>query len=81
MKQDHIECIFIKIIIMEHTYLIGLVYRPTNSNITELSNAIHSILDKIASKPCYMIGDYSLDLLKHDIHHPTENSLDIMYAN
>ena len=81
MEQDHIECIFIKINIMGHTYLKGLVSWPPNSNITEFSNAIHYILDKIASKPCYMMGDYNLDHLKHDIHHPTENSLDIMYAN
>ena len=27
------------------------------------------------------MGDYNLDLLKHEIHHPTENILDIMYAN
>ena len=64
-----------------HTYFIGLVYRPQNSNITEFSNAMHSILDKIASRPCYIMGDYNLDLLKHEIHHPTENFLDIMYAN
>ena len=42
---------------------------------------MHSILDKVASKPCYVMGDYNLDLLKHEIHHPTENFLDIMYAN
>ena len=84
MAQDRIECIFIniiKIIIRGHTYSIGLVYRPANSNITEFSNAMHPILDKIASKPCYIMGDYNLDLLKHEIHHPTENFLDIMYAN
>ena len=81
MVQDHIECIFIKIIIRGHTYFIRLVYRPPNSNITEFSNAMHLILDKIASKPCYIMGNYNLDLLKREIHHPTENFLDIMYAN
>ena len=81
MVEDHIECIFIKITIRGHTYFIGLVYRPPNSNITEFSNTMHSILDKVASKPCYIMGDYNLDLLKHEIHHPTENFLVIMYAN
>ena len=79
MVQDHIECIFIKI--RGYTYFIGLVYRPPNINITEFSNAMHYILDKIASKPCYIMGDYNLDLLKHEIHHPTENFLDSIYAN
>ena len=78
---DHIECIVIKITIKGHTYFVGLVYRPRNSNITEFSNTMHSILDKVASKPCYIMGDYKLDLLKHEIYHPTENFLDIMYAN
>ena len=81
MVEDHIECIFIKITIRGHTYFIGLVYRPPNSNITEFSNTMHSILDKVASKPCYIMGDYNLDLIKHEIHHPTENFLDTMYAN
>ena len=74
MVQDHIQCIFI---IRGHTYFIGLVYRPPNSNIAEFRNAMHSILDKIASKPCYIMGDYNLDLLQCEIHHPTENFLDI----
>ena len=81
MVEDHIECIFIKITIRGHTYFIGLVYWPPNSNITEFSNTMHSILDKVASKQCYIMGDYNLDLPKHEIHHPTENFLDIMYAN
>ena len=42
---------------------------------------MHSILDKVASKPCYIMGDYNLELLKHEINHPTVNFLDIMYAN
>ena len=81
MVEDHIECIFIKITTSGHTYFIGLAYRPPNNNITEFSNTIHSILDKVASKHCYIMGDYNLDLLKHEIHQPIENFLDIMYAN
>ena len=46
MVQDHIECIFIKII-RGHTYIIGLVCRPRNSNITKSSNAMHSFLYKL----------------------------------
>ena len=79
MVQGYIECIFIKIIIRGHTYSIGLVYRPPNSNITGFSNAMHSILDKVVSKPCYIMGDYNLDL--DEVHHPTENFLDIIYVN
>ena len=81
MVEYHIECIFVKITIRGHTYCIGLVYRPPNSNITEFSNTMHSILDEVGSKPCFMMGAYNLDLIKHETHHPTENFLDIMYVN
>ena len=27
------------------------------------------------------MGDYNLDLMKHDKHPPTEKNLDLMYAN
>ena len=40
---------------------------------------MHSILDKVASKPCYIMDDDDLDLLKHEIHYPTKNFLDIIY--
>ena len=81
MVKYHIECIFIKIAIRGHTYFTGLVNRPPNSNITEFSNTMHFILNKVASKPCYIMGNYNLNLLKHEIHHPTRKLLDIMYAN
>ena len=36
---------------------------------------------KIAHHHCYIMGDFNLDLLKHELHRPTEKFLDIMYAN
>ena len=35
---------------------------------------MHSIRDWFSSKPCY-----NLDLLRHEIHHPTGNSWDVMH--
>ena len=39
------------------------------------------ILSKISSLPCYILGDYNTDLLKHSSHIQTERFLDIMYSN
>ena len=36
---------------------------------------------KIAHHPCHIMGDFNLDLLKHELHCPTEKFLDTMYAN
>ena len=63
------------------TYITGFVYRPPNSNIVDFNNTMHSILEKVTKYPCYIMGDFNLDLLKHDKHPSTEIFLDIMYAN
>ena len=31
--------------------------------------------------PCYIMGDYNIDLLKHELHQPTEKFLEAMYSN
>ena len=78
---DHIECVFAKLHLNGQTYIVGVVYRPPNSNIVDFNNTMHSILEKVTRYPCYIMGDFNLDLLKHDKHPPTEKFLDIMHAN
>ena len=42
---------------------------------------MHDILEKNAHHPYYIMGDFNLDLLKHELHRPMERFLDTMYAN
>ena len=44
-------------------------------------DTMSDILGKISHLPCYLLGDYNIDLLKHDSHIQTERFLDIMYSN
>ena len=30
---------------------------------------------------CYVMGDYNIDLIKHEIHQSTKDFLEILYAN
>ena len=78
---DHIECVFAKLHLNGQTYIVGVVYRPPNSNIVDFNDTMLSILEKVTRYPCYIMGDFNLDLLKHDKHPPTEKFLDIMHAN
>ena len=78
---DYIECVFIKINYRDFKLIVGVVYRPPNSNMVDFNDAMHDILEKIAHHPCYIMGDFNLDLLKHELHRPTERCLDTMYAN
>ena len=63
------------------SYVIGLVYRPPNSTLIKFIEILNGILAEISHMPCYIMGDYNVDLLKHEHHPPTERFLDTMYSN
>ena len=77
MLTENIECLFAKIANNESTCIIGILYRPPNSNISQFIDT----MSKISYLPCYLLGDYNIDLFKHDSHIQTERFLDIMYSN
>ena len=79
---DHIECIFVKIICMDYMLIVGVVYRPPNSITVDFIDSVYIyILEKVFHYPCYIMGEFNLDLLKHELHRPTETFLDILYAD
>jgi len=47
--------------------IIGTVYRPPNSKFNEFEHHLKDILSKTdkGNKPCYLIGDFNIDLLKY----------------
>ena len=81
MVCEYIECVFVKINCMGHDFIVEVVYRPPNNNISDFNDSIHDILEKISNYPCYIMGDFNLDQLKHELHRPTKKFLDTMYAN
>ena len=81
MVCEYIECVFVKINCMGHNFIVGVLYRPPNSNISYLNDSMYDIVEKVSYYPCYIMGDFNLDFLKHELHRPTEIFLDIMYAN
>ena len=46
----------------------------------DFNSTTHNILEKVTQYPCYIMGDFNLDPLKHDKHLPTEKFLDVMYT-
>ena len=81
MMHDHIECVFVKINCMDYMLIVGVVYRPSNSNTVDFFYSVHGILVKVTHYPSYIMGDFNLDLLKHELHRQTEEFSDILYAN
>ena len=78
-----IECIFIELIVdMDHV-LIGSLYRPPNTNSTAFLEYLDTVLELCSKekKKLYLLGDFNLDLLKHDSHDVTNRFLNLMYSN
>ena len=57
------------------------VYRPPNSDTEQFTETLNDILSQISNLPCYIMGDYKLDLLKNECHNPTEHFFNTMYPN
>ena len=77
-QNSTIESVFIEIdkdqIGKEKNVIIGVIYRPPNSDIYSFNNYISEILTKIKCERKYVscLGDYNISLLNYDTHGPTQ---------
>ena len=65
------------------TIIIGLIYRPPGLAVSNFSEEMDEILNKLTTenKICYILGDLNINLLKSDSHNPTREFLDILYSH
>ena len=75
MVNDYIESLFVKILNNGMAFVIGIVYRPPNYDIVQFTETLNDILGEVSHMPCYIMGDYNIDLLKNELHAPTETFL------
>ena len=64
----------------ENNSLIGVIYRPPNTDIDIFMNHLMTILDKIKleNKSCHLMGDFNINLWNAESHSKTGNFLDIL---
>lgn len=81
-----LECIFIEIP-KKHAngkddIIIGVIYRPPSGNTNEFLLSLESILDTIKNekKPCYLLGDYNINLLASNTNRDEFENLMFSYA-
>ena len=50
--------------------IVGVVYKPPNTNNDTFLSHLTDLLDKLnkENRPCYLLGDYNIDLLKYTTH-------------
>ena len=60
--------------------IIGVVYRPPNTNVDEFSDNLSNIVSilKTERKSCYLLGGFNLNLLNADTHRPTQDFTDLL---
>ncbi|XP_031571341.1 uncharacterized protein LOC116305543 [Actinia tenebrosa] len=80
-----LESIFIEIIRPhQRNVVIGVLYRPPNSNFQMFMNKLNEILPKFSKeqKDCYLMGDFNIDLLKYQQQYNNTNDfLDTMFSH
>ena len=77
------ESLFIETVMHDHKVIIGVIYKPPESN-TDIFVAHFSDLMGIISKErkqCILMGDFNLDLIKVDTHNQTKDFVHSLYTN
>ena len=60
------------------------MYRPPGTDIDSFNNIVHDFLgnlNKEKGKTILIAGDFNIDLLKHDVHGPTNDFINNMFAH
>ena len=86
-QNECIESLFIEIskgqIENDSDVIIGVIYRPPNTDVQLFNEYMTNILDliKCENKTSYLLGDYNLNLINAENHEPTQEFTDLMYSH
>ena len=84
---EHRECLFVEVKSQfkkhKKNILIGVVYRPPNTNSNAFREQIIKIIHtfKIENKQCYIMDDFNINLLNYDHHMETHDYVDTIFSN
>jgi hypothetical protein len=63
--------------------IIGVVYKPPNTDLDVFNTQFGEVLNVLAKekKPCYILGDYNINLLKFQTHLPIGDFINTILSN
>lgn len=79
-----IEFLFVNIAPPAHKdIIIGVLYRPPNSDLKSFNSDLDHLLQSLSNlhRPCYLCGDFNIDLLNADSHSPSDTFLNTMSSS
>ena len=84
LNEENIESVFIEITKIPSSNfkpIVGVIYRPPNSNIEQFLVKLANIFNDLnrGHKPCYIMGDFNFDLLSQD-NANTQAFTDLIYS-
>ena len=77
-EESVFESIFVEVNDKGGSYIVGVIYRPPDSNMTLFFQHLETVVDKVKNKRCYLMGDFNLDLIKSEHHSATGKFLSDM---
>ena len=86
MVEDYIETVFVEIsnscLVTDKNIVVGVVYRPPDSNRDSFLTKMKVILQKLdaSSKQCRIMGDFNLNILNTDKDPKTAEFVDLMFS-
>ena len=85
--EEYVECVTIEIekssLNSDKNIIVCVMNRPPNTDTLVFNEMFSDLLDiiKRGNKPCYILGDYNINLLNHDTHSTIAQSIDMLYSN
>ena len=63
--------------------IVDTIYRPPDENVTDFLNSLRKLLSTTTTenKICYVMGDFNLDLLRHEQHAITGEFVELMFSH
>ena len=83
--EDCIESVFVDVTAIPGSKskpIIGVIYRPPDTSTDSFLDKFLSILQSLPSgRPCYIMGDFNINLLHYGTANHVNKFLDLMYSN
>ena len=83
---ESIESCFVEIpkgtAAMNSDVIVGIIYRSSGRSVDIFSVQLNSMLQRMSgeNKTLYLMGDFNMNLLNFENHHPTNNFLETLYS-